>query len=113
MPGGRLKSGLIIPPSVTSVKRPVAYCTVIVDGAGTVCGKPLYSDRDAQEHSTRCAKRNIEHIRARSLKERMPGVFGPIDPEAEGWVRRNAREILEGRKGFYGKAKRLDGGKRK
>lgn len=113
MSGGRLRSGLVIPSSVTSVRPPLAYCHVIVDDEGGMCGKPLYSPKDIENHVTKCATRNLEFIRKASLRERLPGIFGSFDPEAEGWVSKHAQEIIEGRKGFYGKPRRMQYAPRK
>ena len=101
----RLKSGLVIPSSVSSVKAPIATCRVIVDEAGTLCNTPLYSPGDVGRHVPSCARRNIEYIQMQSKRVRMPGFFGPdaADRELEEWVRKHRTEILEGRKSIYGK----------
>jgi hypothetical protein len=104
----RLKSGLVIPDSVTSVKPPIGRCRVLVDEQGTMCNTPLYSPQDVDRHVTACARRNLEYIRAQSIRERMPGFFGAdaADRELEEWVAKNRTAILEGRKSIYGKSKR-------
>ena len=111
----RLKSGIIIPPNVASVRPPIATCRVIVDEHGTMCNTPLYSPQDVTSHVTACAKRNLEHIQAQSKRVRMPGFFGPdaADRELEEWVAKHKTEILEGRKSIYGKSKRKKKSKRK
>lgn len=114
MPGGRLKSGLVIPTSVSSVKPPKFTCRVIVgrrdDGAPKMCGKQFTEDEGAgyQRHVTSCARQHQAEIRAASLREKMPGFYGPdaADRELEEWVRKYRREIIEGRKSFVGKRKR-------
>jgi hypothetical protein len=100
--GGRLKSGLVIPPSVASVKPPAFVCRVIVDDEGTMCGKQFTDEeyRAFRQHVTRCAKVHLPEIQGRSKRVRMPGLYGPdaFDPEAEKWVRENRQALIEGRK---------------
>lgn len=106
MRGGRLKSGLIIPSSVTSVKPPKWRCSVIVGtdegGAAKLCGTPFTEDehREYQRHVTACARQHLPEIQAQSKRVRLPGFFGPdaFDPEAEKWVRQNRQALIEGRK---------------
>lgn len=107
--GGRLKSGLVIPKNVASVKPPAFTCRVIVDGEGTLCGKQFTEDeaRAFRSHVTRCAKVHHGEIVAASKRTTMPGFYGPVDPEAEEWVSRNKEAIIEGRKSFYGKRRRF------
>jgi hypothetical protein len=111
----RLKSGLVIPASVTSVKPPIARCRVLIDEAGTMCNTPLYSPADVESHVTACARRNLEHIQAQSKRVRMPGFFGPdaADRELEEWVAKHKTAIIEGRKSIYGKSKKRKRSKRK
>lgn len=113
----RLKSGLVIPTSVTSVKPPAFVCRVIVDKDRNLCGKQFHADepRAYQSHVIACAKQHESEIRAASLRERMPGFFGldAADREAEEWVRKNRREIIEGRKSFVGKRRRHEVRKRR
>lgn len=119
--GGRLKSGLVIPGHVTSVKPPARVCMVIVgqndDGSSRLCGMKFTEDEmlDYQRHVTRCAKVHHAEIQAASKRVRMPGFYGPeaADAEAESWVRRNRQKIIEGRLSFYGKRRRHDGGRKR
>ena len=108
--GGRLKSGLVIPQSVSSVKPPAFVCRVIVNGDGKLCGQQFTEDEhaDYQRHVTKCARTHLPEIQGASLRERTPGFYGPEagDPELEAWVRQHRTEIIEGRKSYYGKRKR-------
>lgn len=104
----RLKSGLVIPTNVSSVKPPKFTCRVIVKADGMVqCGKQ-FSDEEGrayQQHVTACAKQHHDQIVAASRRTRMPGFYGPdaADREAEEWMSANREEVLEGRKSLYGR----------
>lgn len=91
--------GTIILPSIA--KRSIKYVCTVPVGRGEVCNHPFFEDEERVyvQHVCACSERHEAESRAESMREKMPGFFGPLagDAEYENWVRRNARAILEGR----------------
>lgn len=101
------ETGLLV--WVPEDRRPVGKCTVIThctdDGEITYCHTPLYSHREMEQHTAACAARHMDQIRKASLRERMPGFYGPESgiPDVEQWLQRqdtagdsNRQKVIRG-----------------
>lgn len=96
-------SGLIIPRNVASVRANVYFCTVCSAERLEAGEEPVGFTADEagkyQRHVVDCAAKHEEQLRAMSLRETAPGIFGNEgwDTELEQWVRDNRDALKEGR----------------
>lgn len=83
----RRASGLLIPPSVSSVKAPRYRCHI--------CGADFHEDEASAwtRHVVKCAKRHEMEIREASPRYQAPGFYDPEewDVEYEQHVRRTGK----------------------
>lgn len=79
-------------------EEPTMVCNVIVDYDGNLCGQTFVDgeERQWQKHCGTCAQANIEHIKAASMRERMP-MFDPAswDPEMDAYMLDVGRRMRE------------------
>lgn len=89
-----LPSGLIV---ATNLDPPAGQCMVC---EAQFTAHECRPGGEYERHVAKCSNQNEEKLRAMSLKERLPWLYGDdaIDHELEDWVQvEHKTEILEGR----------------
>lgn len=85
--------GVLLPPNVQSVEPRPFICRV------PSCRAAL-TGREYERHVVECSKRHEDELRDLSVRERVPWLTGPLDPELDEWIRDNRDAVVEGRKRF-------------
>jgi hypothetical protein len=88
-----LPSGLIV---ATSLEPPAGQCMVC---EAVFTARECRPGGEYEKHVAKCSDQHETELRAMSLSEKLPWLYGPdaIDRELEDWVHRRRGAIIEGR----------------
>lgn len=92
--------GLIVIRAKDHGKPPKWICAVCKSlGELTVFAEDEHSK--FERHVIACAERHEAHLREKSMRNKMPGLFDPKvagDAELDAWVRRHRQQVIDGTK---------------